>query len=114
MTLAVGTSSCSSSSRFGPTSTFNEVTPVRLPSGRRRLATSPSWTGSPPVKKTIGIVTVSLELVRVLPDLALVTAPEFLPATRIMAEPLAQTGAGRNFLHPFIDRRIGFFHPTRP
>jgi hypothetical protein len=41
-----------------------------------------------------------VELVRALPDLALVTAAEFLPATRIMAEPLAQTGAGRNFLHP--------------
>ena len=40
--VAVGTSSCSSSSRFGPSSTLNEVTPVRLPPGRFRLATRPS------------------------------------------------------------------------
>ena len=45
--VAVGTSSCSSSSRFGPSSTFNVVTPVRLPPGRFRLATSPTATGSP-------------------------------------------------------------------
>ena len=43
MMVAAGTSSCSSSSRFGATSTFNEVTPVRLPPGRFRLATSPSF-----------------------------------------------------------------------
>ena len=46
MMVAVGTSSCSSSSRFGPSSTFNVVTPVRLPPGRFRLATSPTSTGS--------------------------------------------------------------------
>ena len=42
MTVAVGTNSCSSSSCFGTSSTFNEVTPVILPPGRPRLATSPS------------------------------------------------------------------------
>ena len=42
MMVAVGTSSCSSSSRFGASSTFNLVTPVTLPPGRFRLATSPS------------------------------------------------------------------------
>ena len=42
MMVAVGTSSCSSSSRFGASSTFKVVTPVRLPPGRFRLATSPS------------------------------------------------------------------------
>ena len=42
MMVAVGTNSCSSSSRFGPSSTFKLVTPVRLPPGRFRLATSPS------------------------------------------------------------------------
>src|SRR5262245_49157728 len=45
MTLAVGTNSCSNCSRFGPISTFVLVTPVALPPGRLRLATSPSWTG---------------------------------------------------------------------
>ena len=59
MMVAVGTSSCSSSSRFGPTSTLKEVTPVRLPPGRFRLATSPTSTGSLPIPKTIGIVAVA-------------------------------------------------------
>ena len=59
MTLAVGTNSCSSSSRFGATSTVNWVTPVTLPPGRFRLATRPSWTGSPPISKTIGMVVVA-------------------------------------------------------
>jgi hypothetical protein len=59
MTVAVGSSSCSSSSRFGATSTFNWVTPVMLPPGRLRLATSPSLIGSPPVSKTIGITAVA-------------------------------------------------------
>ena len=39
---AVGTSSCSSSSRFGTSSAFQTVMPVRLPPGRFRLATRPS------------------------------------------------------------------------
>jgi hypothetical protein len=34
--------SCSSSSRFGPSSTSNMLTPVMLPPGRFRLATSPT------------------------------------------------------------------------
>src|SRR5262249_8122367 len=37
---AVGTNSCSSSSRFDPTSMLSEVTPVRLPLGRLRLVTN--------------------------------------------------------------------------
>ena len=59
MIVAVGTISCSNSSHFGPTSKVNVVMPVRLPPGRFRLATSPSATGSPPTKKTIGIVVVA-------------------------------------------------------
>ena len=59
MTVAVGTNSCSSSSCFGTSSTFNEVTPVILPPGRLRLATSPSWTGSSAIWKTVGIVVVA-------------------------------------------------------
>ena len=42
MTVALGTSSCSNSSRFGATSTFNWVTPVTLPPGRSSLLTRPS------------------------------------------------------------------------
>ena len=57
--LAVGTSSCASSSRFGPSSALNTVTPVRLPPGRLRLVTSPSVTGSSPMPKTTGIVAVA-------------------------------------------------------
>src|SRR5262249_36412939 len=57
---AAGTSSCSSSNRFCPTSTFNVLTPVRLAPGRLRLATSPAATGSTPATKTIGIVEVAV------------------------------------------------------
>ena len=46
MLVALGTNSCSSSTRFGPTSAVNDVTPVRLPPGRARLTTSPAATGS--------------------------------------------------------------------
>ena len=53
--LVVGCSSRSASSRFGTISTFNVITPVRLPPGRLRLATSPTSTGSVPSMKTIGI-----------------------------------------------------------
>ena len=59
MLVALGTTSCSSSSRFGPTSTFKLVTPVTLPPGRFRLATSPTLTGSVAAEKTIGSVVVS-------------------------------------------------------
>src|SRR5262249_14404602 len=56
--VAAGTSSCSSSSRFGPSSTFKMLMPVTLPPGRLRLVTSPSSTGSNPAVNTIGIVAV--------------------------------------------------------
>src|SRR6266481_7476546 len=55
---AWGTSSESSSTCLGNNSTFMLLTPVRLPPGRARLATSPASTGSP-LKKTIGIVEVA-------------------------------------------------------
>ena len=71
--VAVGTASCSSSSRFDPSSTPNVVTPVTLPPGRARLATRPSLTGSPPVAKTIGIVVVT----------ALAASAEGVPVTAI-------------------------------
>jgi chemotaxis signal transduction protein len=58
MTVAVGTKSWATSTRFAATSAVNEVTPVILPSGRFSLATSPSCTGSPAVVKTMGIVLV--------------------------------------------------------
>jgi hypothetical protein len=35
------------------------IHPVRLPLGRFRLLTSPSFIGSPPIPKTIGIVVVA-------------------------------------------------------
>jgi hypothetical protein len=59
MMVAFGTISCSSSSRFGPIATAIWVTPVMLPPGLLRLATSPSETGSLPTAKTIGIVVVA-------------------------------------------------------
>src|SRR5438876_4151762 len=54
-----GSASCSNSSAFGATSTFNWVTPVTLPPGRLRLATRPSRTGSEAISKTIGMVVVA-------------------------------------------------------
>ena len=59
MIVAVGTSSRSTSSCFGPSSTPIEVTPVMLPPGLFMLATSPSAIGLPAVTKTIGIVVVA-------------------------------------------------------
>jgi hypothetical protein len=57
--IAVGTNWCSSSSRFGPSSALNQLTPVTLPPGRLRLATRPYLRGSSLLVKTIGIVLVA-------------------------------------------------------
>jgi NitT/TauT family transport system ATP-binding protein len=57
--VAVGTNSCSTPRHFAISSTLMIVTPVRLPPGRARLATSPVLTGSGPTRKTIGIVWVA-------------------------------------------------------
>jgi hypothetical protein len=54
-----GRSSCRRPNCFGIISLLISVNPVTLPPGRLRLATSPIWTGSPDVVKTIGIVAVS-------------------------------------------------------
>ena len=59
ITLACGTSSDSSSRRFGVNSSVSKLTPVRLPPGRAKLATKPNSTRSPPSLKTIGIVEVA-------------------------------------------------------
>src|SRR5262249_46842993 len=42
-----------------PDSDRQRLTPVTLPPGLFMLVTRPSWTGSPPVWKTIGIVVVA-------------------------------------------------------
>jgi len=47
-------------SRLGTSSAAMVLKPVTLPPGRARLATRPIATGSPPLKKTIGIVEVWL------------------------------------------------------
>src|SRR5262249_28664998 len=54
MRTAPGTNWSNKSSCFAPTSLARKVTPVALPPGRLRLATSPSLTGSPPLAKTTG------------------------------------------------------------
>ena len=59
MIVAVGTSSCSRSSRFGISSTFKVVMPVTLLPGRFRLVTSPTATGSAPIENTIGMIVVA-------------------------------------------------------
>ena len=45
--------------RFEPSSVVKTLAPVAFPPGRLRLATSPSWTGSSPAPKTMGIVVVA-------------------------------------------------------
>ena len=47
MRVAPGRNSRRSPSRFAPSSPVMKLTPVTLPPGRLRLATRPSWTGSP-------------------------------------------------------------------
>src|SRR5437764_13818727 len=56
---APGTIVRNSSRRFAANSLAKKFTPVRLPPGRLRLATSPILTGSAPTWKTIGIVVFS-------------------------------------------------------
>jgi hypothetical protein len=51
---ALGSSSCKISSRFGPSSVVNTLTPVALPPGRFRLLTSPNLTGSSPTINASG------------------------------------------------------------
>ena len=45
--------------RFDANSAVKMFTPVALPPGRLRLATSPVWDGSLPTLNTIGIVVVA-------------------------------------------------------
>jgi hypothetical protein len=54
--VAVGISSRSNSSLFPTAAVIRKLTPVMLPSGRLRLVTRPSFTGSPLMPKTTGIV----------------------------------------------------------
>src|SRR5262249_29091893 len=58
ITVALGTSSCSNSSRLGASVLYRKLVPVTLPPGRLRLDTRPSLTASPPIEKTIGMVAV--------------------------------------------------------
>jgi hypothetical protein len=54
-----GTSSRSSSTRFGTSTLPKLVMPVILPPGRLKLSTMPSLTGSSPMPKTMGVVEVA-------------------------------------------------------
>src|SRR5262249_57115894 len=56
---APGTRSCNSASRLATTSEVKKFPPVALPPGRPMLATSPTFTGSSPTPKTIGMVAVA-------------------------------------------------------
>ena len=58
--VALGTSCRNSSSRFPALSPDSQLIPVTLPSGRLKLVTSPSLTGSDPVTNTIGTVVVAV------------------------------------------------------
>ena len=56
---APGASSLRSSIRLATNLLTKKLTPVAFPPGRLRLAMSPSSTGSPPVRNTIGRVSVA-------------------------------------------------------
>src|SRR5215470_15673650 len=73
-TLAWGSSSDSSSSRFGISLRLKVLMPVRLPPGRLRLATRPSATGSVPTAKTIGIVEVAFFAASAVPPAATIAS----------------------------------------
>src|SRR5262249_18345342 len=60
ITVACGSSSCRSPNRFASNAALQKLTPVALPPGRLKLATRPSFTGSAPVKKTIGMIEVAV------------------------------------------------------
>src|SRR5262245_58928947 len=70
-----GTSPRNSSSRLAVSSLATKLIPVRLPSGRARLLTNPTRTGSAPLTKTIGIVPVAA--------LAAAPARHFVTAYRV-------------------------------
>ena len=50
---------CNSSNRFDPSVALKKLMPITFPPGRFRLVTNPWVTGSPGVRKTIGIVSVA-------------------------------------------------------
>jgi hypothetical protein len=54
------------------------------------------------------------EMFRVPTKFASIAAPEFLPASGIVTEPLSQFSAGRDILQPFIDRSGFLRHASRP
>ena len=80
MVLAPGTTSCKSPSCFAASPLFMAPTPVMLPPGRLRLATTPVWTGSAPDMNTIGIAVVAALAARVaaiLPSVAMTVTRRF-------------------------------------
>src|ERR1700735_4657469 len=56
---AGGTSYRNKPNRFDSNKLVSKVIPVTFPPGRLKLATKPSFTGSPPIVNTIGIVEVA-------------------------------------------------------
>src|SRR5215813_6943440 len=96
MLVTDGSSSCSSSSRFGASSRAKLVTPVTLPPGRLRLATSPTSTGSTPTPKTIGISPVA----------ALAASAEAVPPALTRTATRSAAGRHRPPLRP-SGRRAG-------
>jgi hypothetical protein len=59
ISVAAGKKSCNGCNLFGKISELKTVASVILPPGRLRLATTPDFTGSAPMLKTIGMVAVA-------------------------------------------------------
>jgi hypothetical protein len=55
-----------------------------------------------------------VELFPVSTNLICVSPSKFLPAGRIVSEPIAQHGTWRDVLIPRIDTRVRFAHAARP
>src|SRR6516165_629406 len=107
---ALGTRSCSRPNRLATISADKKLMPVALPSGRARLATRPSLTGSSATPKTIGIVVVAALAAR---------APVPKPGVTITATRLRTSSAmsaGRRSYWPSSQwySTITFWPSTKP
>src|SRR5262249_35105235 len=83
--VALGTSSCSSSTCLAPNALPRKLTPVTLPPGWLRLVTRPSPMGSSPVANTIGTVEVTAFAADAAVTLQTITAN--LPADQLGYQP---------------------------
>src|SRR5262249_44600870 len=83
---ALGAKSCKSPRRLATSSPKKILTPVALPPGRARLATSPSLTGSSATRKTIGVVVVAALAASAAPGTSGAITATRLPTRSVMSD----------------------------